>query len=746
MTSLKVFVTGGNGFLGSRVVRNLSESGHSVRCLLREASDTRRLSGLEPETHRGCILDAASLRSGAQGCDAVVHLAGVSSWASIREQGARLEEIIVQGTRNALDAAVAASAKRFVFVSSTAAVNGSATPEIFREESDFTLGSSDAFAYSLAKRKAETWVRRYARERGIEAVIVNPCETYGPGDDELITAGNLLELLKGEVAVVCPGGTAVAHVDDVARGIVLALERGRSGERYILGGENLTLAEMASLARKIAGKHDRVLTLPRSVVRASCRAMVKAGLTPPIPLDVLEYASLHWFVDSSKARDELGYEPRPACAVFAETIGWLKKTQRLEGKAAATGWARLRYSSAESGGNSARSALIRLFAFLQREEVEILNSDPERCGEILASSRVKGTFLETLMATPAWHPIYSIESMDGEVWEQLSRDFKTLMGRLDWRPRLTPLTKRHTQAVAEELRANPALRLDSARLARLVLRILYELLFDHPISARDEELFHRASLEWRKEIAIKGKGDVEVKGAFWSRLAELVAASRFKEGLQSYEADPARWLSLFAQPFLISPQINVGDIFVTVCESLRANEGMWEKSAEWAAQADSARLGGVLLESIRLKHPFPILERSHAGKQFFILLDEFKQDLDFDPERWLKSSTENPYHAIPFAAGPRMCIGKPIAMEMMVELLRLLLTEFPAERLQPAEGHLYSGRSNDGGESWRESAYQAQVFSRALWKSAAIGWRKSFPDGVSWAAIKALRPSPSRPS
>jgi cytochrome P450 len=130
-----------------------------------------------------------------------------------------------------------------------------------------------------------------------------------------------------------------------------------------------------------------------------------------------------------------------------------------------------------------------------------------------------------------------------------------------------------------------------------------------------------------------------------------------------------------------------------------------------------------------LKHPFPILERelkknlhlngaSHeAGTHFFIMLDQFEQDPKFDPERWLKSPDENPYYSIPFAAGPRMCIGKPIAMELLVELLKSFLLEIPDEKTKPALGHLYSGRDNDGESSKAESAYQLKTFSRALWRS-----------------------------
>ena len=372
----------------------------------------------------------------------------------------------------------------------------------------------------------------------------------------------------------------------------------------------------------------------------------------------------------------------------------------------------LRYGG---GAFDARTVLIRIFCFLQRKKAVILRSDPRRCGEILAASATKGTFIEHLFAIPAWHPIYSIESTDGPLWEQLSQDFKKLMGVIGWRERLTPLTRQHAGSLTGLV--------DAEAISRLVARILFELLFCKAISSDDETLFYQASLEWRKEIALKGKANVLVKSAFWNRLAELVADSPFKDGLDSYKADPACWLSLFAQPFLISPQINVSDIFVTVFHYLRANPASMEAAMGWAAQDDKARLGGVVLESIRLRHPFPILEREVADTQFFIVLDRFEQDQRFDPERWLQAPSENPYYSIPFAAGPRMCVGKPIAMELLVELLKVFLLDFSPEQIQPQRGHLYSGRDNDLRRYKGEFRYQAGVFLRGLWRSLILGQR-----------------------
>jgi dihydroflavonol-4-reductase len=268
------------------------------------------------------------LREAVRGCDGVVHLAGISSWAEIRAQADALDAVIVGGTREVLAAARAEiPTKRVVVVSSAAAVNASARPQIFDEQSDYVLQGSP-LRYSVAKHHAEAEARS-AVAQGQDVVIVNPCEVYGPEDVELVTAGNIVELYQGPVALVPQGGTAVAHVDDVARGIVLAFEKGRSGERYILGGDNLTIKQMAKLVLRLGGKRRWVLLVPNVLLRFIVKVTQLLRLPPPAPLDVLDYAMLYWFVDCAKAKRELGYVSRPAPDVLAPTVKWLLESGRI---------------------------------------------------------------------------------------------------------------------------------------------------------------------------------------------------------------------------------------------------------------------------------------------------------------------------------------------------------------------------------------------------------------------------------
>ncbi len=709
----RIFVTGGNGFIGSRVVAELISRGYRVRCLLRKQSDFSRISHLPYEPHTGDILDVETLISGIKDCDGVIHLAGISSWEEIRKARAHLHTVIVQGTKNVLDASIRNGRPRLVFVSSSATINASETPKLFNEKTRFSP-KRPHLHYSQAKRDAERLIRRYRIDGMADAIIVNPCEVYGPKDIDGITASNLMGFLQYLPAVVCRGGTSVAHVEDVARGIVIALEKGRLGERYILGGENLTLEQIARTVRKVAGLSDRVVRVPSSLLKAALR-------------DVIEYASLYWFMDSSKAIQELGYQFRSSSEVFAEVIPELMQKQKRPFNLS------LRYGG---GGFDARTFLLKIAGRIQKRDVVVLNSDPVLCSRVLSASNKKGDFIESLIATPAWHPIYSVESTDGETWEKLSEGFRKTMTSLNWRERLPPITLRHCDAVALTMKDQPEKIIDAERISRLVLHVLYELVFEEPISINDENLFYRASLEWRKEIAVKGTAQSGVKDAFMSRLKQIASVSRFKDDAVTYGSDPNLWLSIFAQPFLISPQINVSDIFCSVFHFLRKEPELYAKVQGWARSGDRRRLEGVVLEAIRLKHPFPILEREltedlntsetvyKKGTQFFILLDQFRQDPNFDPDRWLQMSYENPYSSIPFGVGPRMCIGKPIAMELLTELLSQFLTRFQEEVIRPEIGHLYSGRDNDRNGSMSEGIYQLKVFSKVLWKSFGIGRKK----------------------
>ena len=320
---MKVFVTGGNGFIGSRVVHLLCQQGHTVRCLLRKTSNIQRIEGLDFESHYGDLRDPDSLTPGMEGCDGVIHLASISSWDAIRSP--LMREVVVDGTANVLTAAVAAGGLRTVFVSSVAAVGATADPVIQTEESSFSL-PPEPFVYAHAKTHAEALCREAYQQAGLPVVIVNPCEVWGPNDDDFITAEYARDTLKDWPAMTVTGGTALAHVDDIAAGIVAGLTKGRAGQRYILGGDNVAAPDLTKMILEAGGKPDKwVMKLPNGVTLALIRTLAKLRIPTPVNPDLLAHAVLYWFVDCSKAQDELDYTWRPAQETVQDLVGWLQE-------------------------------------------------------------------------------------------------------------------------------------------------------------------------------------------------------------------------------------------------------------------------------------------------------------------------------------------------------------------------------------------------------------------------------------
>jgi dihydroflavonol-4-reductase len=323
---MRVFVTGGNGFIGSAVVRELVARGHTPVCLLRKTSDTKRIDALPFQRADGDVRDLASVRAGMTGCDGTAHLAAPGGWHA--DDAAGLEDVIVNGARNVLEAASALPGHRVLLVSSSAAINASDGPTVFDERAEFTV-KNPQLHYAHAKHKAEL-VARDAFSRGVAVIIVNPAEVYGPGDTALGTSANLIDFAKAIPVLVCDGGTGVVHVDDVAHGIVAALERGRPGERYILGGENLTVRQLAELTLELTGRHMPIVPVPNGISRFVASAAIRLHVPVPFNPHVVPYATLYWFVTSAKAQRELGVTFRNGRETISSTIDWLRDKGMLK--------------------------------------------------------------------------------------------------------------------------------------------------------------------------------------------------------------------------------------------------------------------------------------------------------------------------------------------------------------------------------------------------------------------------------
>ncbi len=325
---MRVFVTGGNGFIGSRVVHALHEAGHEVRCLLRETSKVHRIEGVPYERHIGDLRDAGGLTAGMQGCDGVIHLASISAWDQIRSP--LMRQVVVDGTANVLEAAVAAGGLKTVFVSSCTAIGGTKSPVVQDEDAGFDL-PAEPFIYAHAKRDAEALCRQRAEQDGLPVVVVYPCEVWGPNDDDFITAEYARDTLKDWPAMTVNGGTALAHVDDVAAGVVAGLLEGEAGGRYILGGENIAAPELTRMILEAGGKPKKwVMQLPNGLTLWAINLLAKLRLPTPVHPDLLAHAVLYWFVDCGRAERELGYSYRPARQTVQELVDWLKEAGHVK--------------------------------------------------------------------------------------------------------------------------------------------------------------------------------------------------------------------------------------------------------------------------------------------------------------------------------------------------------------------------------------------------------------------------------
>jgi dihydroflavonol-4-reductase len=314
----KTLVTGGTGFLGTHVVRALAERGDQLRLLVRRGSRLDHLSDLEFERAAGDVTDRRAVRRSMEGVDRVFHLAGTTSMRP-RNRGA-VFELNVKGTRIVLEEALAAEVKRIIHTSSVAAI-GPAKPRGTVDESQpFSIGHL-GIAYANSKHEAEVEALRLAAH-GLPVVIVNPSFVLGPDDPKGTSMDLVRRFLLGRIPVYVDGGLNIVDVRDIAQGHLLADKRGEVGERYILAGRNFTLDRLFADFARIAGREELPVKLPGRPMTLAVEVMARMGLPLPFSPDEVRSATLWWTCRNTKARKQLGFEPRPHEETLEDAVRW----------------------------------------------------------------------------------------------------------------------------------------------------------------------------------------------------------------------------------------------------------------------------------------------------------------------------------------------------------------------------------------------------------------------------------------
>jgi dihydroflavonol-4-reductase len=319
------FLTGGTGFVGASLARLLLKQGLKVKALARKGGDRQNLAGLDIEIVEGGLTDKSAIEEGVKGCRYVFHVAAdYRIWIPNPES---MYAANVEGTEIVLRAAAKAGAERIVHCSSVAAVKVPHDKIPVDETSEY--GSLDEIVghYKKSKFQADVLARRLGKSEGLPVVIVNPAAPIGAYDIKPTPTGKMVvDFLNGRIPSYIDTGLNIVHVEDVAMGHWQAAQKGRIGERYILGGENLTLKEVLDLLAEVSGLPGPKFKTPYAIAYAfgavDTAIAVLRGTTPMAPLDAIKMAKHYMWFSSEKAKTELGFAPRAAKLALNDAVVW----------------------------------------------------------------------------------------------------------------------------------------------------------------------------------------------------------------------------------------------------------------------------------------------------------------------------------------------------------------------------------------------------------------------------------------
>jgi len=324
---MKIYITGATGFIGSNLTKRLIEEGNTVHALIRNPEKSKKINFENVFFKEGNLLDTNSLYQGMKGCEEVYHLAAFARpWA---KQQDTYYKINVQGTLNVLIAAIKADVRKVV-ITSTAGVLGPSGKDLSTENS----GSNNIpfTEYEKTKILMEEKVWQLPKKQ-TQVVIVLPSRLYGPG--ELTVSNSVTKLIKlyskGLWRLIPGNGQSIGNyvfIDDVLDGLILAMKKGKSGERYIIGGQNLSYNEFFETLGKVLGKNRFMIKIPLKIIMFISRIQLYlAELTgkPPVITPVWVKKYYHsWAISSNKAKNELGYQITPLPEGINKTLEWLK--------------------------------------------------------------------------------------------------------------------------------------------------------------------------------------------------------------------------------------------------------------------------------------------------------------------------------------------------------------------------------------------------------------------------------------
>jgi dihydroflavonol-4-reductase len=333
---LNILVTGSTGFIGSHLCLALLAEGHQVRAFHRPTSSLANLEGLQVEHMIGDITEPESLVRAMQGVEVVFHTA--AHLGAIHDPP-QVYKVTVGGTRKVLQAAQEAGVRRVVHTSSVAALG---VPEVAQtgsgqagEATNLALLIDERHTwnypphwwfYGHAKYLAEMQVQK-AVARGLDVVIVNPAVVLGAGDINRVSGDVIIHAAQGHIPVAVPGGLNIVHIEDVVRGHLAALAYGRTGERYILGGENMTHLHFLKITAEVVGSHPPRLVLPSKLTRSLVWPAALAGRFLPLPIsaDSFHRAGYFFYYDTLKARLQLGMKDTlPARQAISDAFTWYR--------------------------------------------------------------------------------------------------------------------------------------------------------------------------------------------------------------------------------------------------------------------------------------------------------------------------------------------------------------------------------------------------------------------------------------